>query len=372
VKRVVVRIAFTLACAIGAATFAAANEVVEVRTVLVDPAIRPAGPNAAPGRIVAAQRPDPRDCIPLPLPQRVGPKIEVPRGRLVTWDARTRTITVEDGPPAIHPAPAGGRMPGGFGGAIRPKSAPGDSTAPLSFTELTKVTDTDTYPYSAAVKLLMRFGSSWYVASGAMIDPMHVLTAGHCVFDYDGTDAFADEMIVTPAYVSSTGPFGKANGVRMRSWTGWTTKGQFDHDLGLIELDRPVGALCGWHGYGYSNTPSFFTGNTFFCPGYPAESPYDGQFMFNWSGSFDATDYWLNRWRGNEVTIYRRAYGGHTAGRAAAGRQPSPASPAPSIACCPTATARPPISRGSRATSLRTSATGGSARPRRRRSTSCR
>ena len=318
-NRVTIQVAFALACAIGMAAVAA-NEVGGVQTVLVDPAVRPAAPNAgamALGRPPAKVLPDSADIRPLPLPERIGPKIDVPRGQLVTWDVRTRTITIEDGPPSAHPAQPSARMPGGFGGAVRPKSAPGDSTAPLSFTEMTKVTGTEAYPYSAAVKLLMRFGSSWYVASGAMIDPMNVLTAGHCVFDHGGTNAFADEMIVTPAYVSSVGPFGTANGVRMRSWTGWTTKGSFDHDIGLIELDRPVGALCGWHGYGYSDSPSFFTGGSFFCPGYPAESPYDGQFMFNWSGSFDATDYFANKWRGNEVTIYRRAYGGQSGSGAA-------------------------------------------------------
>ncbi|HUU69201.1 MAG TPA: trypsin-like serine protease, partial [Planctomycetota bacterium] len=328
------RVAFALACAIGVVLCAAANEVVEVQTVLVDPAVRPAAPNAggvAPGRVAAKVPPDFADCIPLPLPERVGPKVDVPRGRLVTYDVNTRTITIEEPPvgadgvrPGAHAVcpyiglPLGDHMPGGIGGAVRLKSSPsGEPLAPLSFTELAKVNDTETHPYSAAVKLRMRFGQYWYVASGAMIDPMNVLTAGHCVFDYDGTDAFADEMIVTPAYVSSVGPFGTANGVRMRSWTGWTTKGQFDHDLGLIELDRPVGALCGWHGYGYSDSSSFFTGNTFFCPGYPAESPYDGQFMFNWSGSFDATDYFANKWRGNEVTIYRRAYDGQSGSGAA-------------------------------------------------------
>ena len=174
-----------------------------------------------------------------------------------------------------------------------------------NFTDLSIIDDPDLYPWCVNVKLFMQFGSSYYVGSGVLIDPYHVLTAGHCVFDHGGTNDWADNIVVAPAYENGTRPYGDATAVGLHSWTGWTSDGDFDHDMGVIDLDRPVGAVTGWHGYGYNNNNSFFTGNTFHNPGYPAESPYDGQYMYYWYGDYDIAGTY-------QLTFFKTAYGGQS------------------------------------------------------------
>ena len=51
------------------------------------------------------------------------------------------------------------------------------------------VSDPHKYPKSTHVKIFMTFrkstgGNSYYVCSGTLIDPLHVLTAGHCVYTH--------------------------------------------------------------------------------------------------------------------------------------------------------------------------------------------
>ena len=60
-----------------------------------------------------------------------------------------------------------------------------------------------------------------------------------------------------------------------------------DWDIALIELDRPVGSLTGWHGYGYNPNDSFYETTTFYAPGYPDEPPYSGEQMYYSYGVYD-------------------------------------------------------------------------------------
>lgn len=74
------------------------------------------------------------------------------------------------------------------------------------------------------------------------------------------------------------------------AWTAWTVSMDYDYDIAAIELRYPIGGAAGWYGYGYNNTDSYFTGNTFISSGFPAESPYDGEIMYTWSGTFDTVE----------------------------------------------------------------------------------
>ena len=180
---------------------------------------------------------------------------------------------------------------------------------PLNFSDLTLISNPEDYPWCVNVKLWMTFPSGTYTASGVLIDPMHVLTAGHCVY-YNGE--WATSIVVVPAYENGIQPYGDASAVQIHTWTEWIENGNFDHDMGVIDLDRPIGGLTGWHGYGYNNNPSFYTGNTFHNPGYPAESPYNGQYMYYRYGNFDYTESILGVWYGNEVGINKRSYQGQS------------------------------------------------------------
>jgi len=238
---------------------------------------------------------DPTIYVPIPLPEvteyEEAKAMWEESSRVVSYDIATGEKTVSEIGQKLLPSSS---RTGGMTGRA-PRLLEAEETAvnegqpqPLNFSDLQLVTNPEDYPWSVNCKLYMTFpGPAYYVASGVLIDATHVLTAGHCVHE-GGGGSWASDIVVVPAYENGWKPYGDASAVQLHSWNGWTVSGDFNYDMGVIDLDRPVGALTRWHGYGYNNDCSFFTGNTFHNPGYPAESPYNGEFMYYWYGPFDS------------------------------------------------------------------------------------
>jgi len=271
---------------------------------------------AASAEEVPRPRPVPTNIRPRPLPRRP-PLAHAPEANRAISRHRDGTIALGNVTPAGFVAPPEASEP------AQPGPVVDDATdaikiGPQNFGSLTSVSSPGNWPTSPAAKLLMHFPSSgWFVCSGSMIDPMHVLTAGHCVYDVDDAE-WADEILIYPAgtdptndWDSPTAPFGGAGFTQLHSFTGWTGSGDFDYDIAVIDTDRAVGALSGWYGYGYNDLCSFYQSNTFRTPGYPSESPYDGTRMYTRSGTFDSCDY-SGGWYGNEVTFNARSYKGQS------------------------------------------------------------
>ncbi|MCU1245495.1 MAG: hypothetical protein JWN02_1405, partial [Acidobacteria bacterium] len=194
------------------------------------------------------------------------------------------------------------------------------SAHPLNFGGLSVVGSPQLWPYSPVVKIFMHFPTSgWFACSGSMVEASHVLTAGHCVFDTDFGE-WADQFIVfpgatgyDPAWSSLVAPVGAAGWTEAHSFSGWTLSGDLNYDIGMIDTDRTVGALSGWYGFGYNDTCSFYLNNTFFTPGYPGESPYDGTHMYTRAGVFDECDADSGgSWFGNDLVFYGRSYHGQS------------------------------------------------------------
>lgn len=177
------------------------------------------------------------------------------------------------------------------------------------------------FPWSTITKLLMRFGSYWYVCSGETFDGFHLTTAGHCVYNFDPNDdgdtsdqQWADEIWAFPAQTDLVGPIGEADhpygeayATYQRSWSCWTVDADWDCDWGFITLDRSLGDRLGWMGrrWGVEEPNLNFSG-------YPVETPYvPSNTLVQYPGydagnAHDYTDY--------RIPMYAYTYGGHSGG----------------------------------------------------------
>jgi len=186
----------------------------------------------------------------------------------------------------------------GYGGV---DGGGGIERLPATFYNMSQISNTEDHPWRMNVKLVMKFGSSWYVASGTMMDAETVQTAGHCVYDYGGA-GWADEIWVYPGYdgndwnvppPDTVGAYGWGRGTYFSSLTGWTGSGNTDYDLGMIRITRGVGMLTGWFGSAYGGDCSWHTSTTYSNSSYPAENCpisglHNGLDMYYWYGYFDA------------------------------------------------------------------------------------
>jgi V8-like Glu-specific endopeptidase len=250
-----------------------------------------------PARNVSHFPEDFESYIPMPLPAHSEVKSVLSESSFVSFDMLTGEETISE--VEFTPDQLMMAVEGSEGG-----SAEEEPRTPLNFSALSWVANPEDYPYRRSVKMFFRQGGIGYVCSGTLIDPLHVITAGHCVHEGSG-GSWSSNVVIAPAYENGSRPFGDAAAAQLHSWTGWTVSGDWDDDIGIIDLDRPVGALTGWHGYGYSNDCSYFTSVTWHHDGYPAASPYNGQYMYTQSGDFDACETSGGVWYGNEVSFNR-------------------------------------------------------------------
>ncbi|MBI5402304.1 MAG: hypothetical protein HY959_02800 [Ignavibacteriae bacterium] len=155
-----------------------------------------------------------------------------------------------------------------------------------TFFPLDIINDPNAYPWRTIVK--------FNDVTGFLIDPYHVLTAGHAIEFHP----YFQTVIFIPGYESGDMPYSYAYAeyfYLLSDYFPGTSK-----DFAIVKLDRPIGALSGWNGYGYNNSNEFFQNNNFFNPSYPSQLPYNGLFMFNWKGNFTSisTDYFISTRRG--------------------------------------------------------------------------
>lgn len=232
---------------------------------------------------------------PDPLPDPAEPRSQGP-GRLVTRDLLTGETVVQD---ATGPAPTVPRAasPAGDGVPELLGALGGQPGADKNFLTWTAVPDPTSGTYPRAVRIWSYYVDSQdtvrgYVGSGILIDSYHVLTAAHCIYKLPGgayvfPDPWAQTVRVAPAYANETTPFGTATATQLHAWSNFTSDADWDHDIAVITLDRPIGGLTGWAGYGYDTDYDWYTGGTWRHAGYPAEDPFDGETLYRNAGTYD-------------------------------------------------------------------------------------
>ncbi|RJQ40657.1 MAG: T9SS C-terminal target domain-containing protein [Dehalococcoidia bacterium] len=167
------------------------------------------------------------------------------------------------------------------------------------------------YPASTAVKIQAAYPitNNQLIdrGSGVLIDASHVLTGGHCLYHTEAQE-WPTQVVVKPAYDDNSFPYGAAGALTVYISNGWINDQDPNSDFGIVYLNRPVGFLAGWLGYGFNNNCSFYTdGNLFVNRGYPQDGPgFNGNLMYDRIGTFDGCGLY-----GDETLFWRNvAYGG--------------------------------------------------------------
>ena len=143
------------------------------------------------------------------------------------------------------------------------------------------------FPHIAVGKLFFNQGGGSFVCSASVIQPHILLTARHCLYDYD-SQVWSTNVVFFPGY--KNGPntaLGPSNGWLARKLTTWTanTPG-FQWDIGFIQTfnrnrtgckpggtNRQVEFYTGHLGYKYGGS---YAGRKFDPLGYPAGAPFNG------------------------------------------------------------------------------------------------
>ena len=141
------------------------------------------------------------------------------------------------------------------------------------------------YPVRATIKLAREAGDSLdHVCSGMMVSRTFVLTASHCVLDFQSGTFFEGGILAFPGYdqgeENPTVPSSAVERVYVfnRNVGGTTQSG---YDIALLELADPIGEQTGWVGIGFESD-DFIENNIFHKFSYPGQPlPNDTVGLYN-------------------------------------------------------------------------------------------
>ncbi|MCH2132993.1 MAG: hypothetical protein MK116_04500 [Phycisphaerales bacterium] len=230
---------------------------------------------------------------------------------VVHYDVETGVVTRINGP--IAPSASGllRTGPEGFEGHA-PMGHHGDGEIVGDyrlFNNMVQVVVEEDIPWRRNCKLEMWFTDvngvqRKFSGSGTLVDAQTVITAGHCLYMRTNNNitynAFADYVRVIPSYadvdldgVGDDFYYGDSWSKSLMVYTSWSQGGNFDGDVGIVNLRRPVGSMVGWHPLAAGGTCSSIIANyQFHNASYPAESCpggvlHTGNQMYYWNGTFD-------------------------------------------------------------------------------------
>jgi len=147
---------------------------------------------------------------------------------------------------------------------------------------------TTPYPYRTIGKIFFTEEGEEYVCSGASIGGRAVLTAGHCVSDGAGT--YHSNWIFVPSYQDGEEPYGEWTAFWLGTFREYHQEGDCGRDVGFAAVSdkngKKLSQRVGFLGF-YYNAGRIRHWNMF---GYPADDPWDGEFMVETQASYAYVD----------------------------------------------------------------------------------
>ncbi|MCW5849041.1 MAG: trypsin-like serine protease [Anaerolineae bacterium] len=141
----------------------------------------------------------------------------------------------------------------------------------------TRVTTTNSYPWSAIVHLEMTFPRGSGTCTGWLIGRHTVATAGHCVYGAD-EGGWATRIRVIPGRNSSQMPFGAVYATRVWAARDWVATEAPPADYGAIKIGTDLGTQAGWFGF-RADSDATLQGVTLNTAGYPGDKPFGTQWF---------------------------------------------------------------------------------------------
>ncbi len=109
-----------------------------------------------------------------------------------------------------------------------------------------EVSDTQKYPYNTICYLNFSLNGQPCSGTGFLISPHVLLTAGHCVYDYE-TSSWAENMKIVPGqYEKGTSvikPYGQKEYYQFSSNSSYTSYGKFADDYAAIKISSPFNGI---------------------------------------------------------------------------------------------------------------------------------
>ena len=143
----------------------------------------------------------------------------------------------------------------------------------------TRITNTESYPYSTVVHLYMDYGGSYAACSGAFVLNTHtILTAGHCLYNKD-MGGLPDDVYVIPAQDGQDEPFGSKVAFNYAVSSAYATWEDYTQDWGVVLVD-PFGSNTDYMDLIYDTNASWYYAREFDTAGYPGDQGYNGEQMW--------------------------------------------------------------------------------------------
>ena len=127
---------------------------------------------------------------------------------------------------------------------------------------------TQAFPASTICFLEVTFPTKTTYTTGTMIYNDLVLTAGHCVYDYQNHQ-WATDIKVTPAKFSGLEPYGYVYAAEMITSNAFVNDTDLRGDWGLIRLQSNLGNQTGWCGISITDDYTSLNGLDVGIMGYP-------------------------------------------------------------------------------------------------------